>query len=98
MKSFLFALVVGSGLALVSLVGSGCDDLDQAVDCAKICNRYQECFDSDYDVNGCVDRCEDNADDDEAFADAADACESCIDDRACAESFPCAGECIAIVP
>jgi hypothetical protein len=75
-----------------------CEQVDQKVDCAKICNRYDECVDSDYDEAACRDSCEDRAANDDTFADKADACESCIDDRACSESFPCIDECIGIVP
>jgi hypothetical protein len=98
MKKFLFGMVAFCGLGLVSLVGAGCDDVDNAIDCAKICNKYEECFDEDYDTEDCIDRCEDLGDEDEALQDQADECESCIDDRACAETFPCANECIAFVP
>lgn len=75
-----------------------CDKADEVFDCAQICNRYSDCFDADYDVGECVDRCEDNAANDDAFSDAADACENCLDDRSCTGSFACADECIGIVP
>ena len=55
-------------------------------------------FDAEYDVDSCVDRCENNADDDEDFAEHADECETCLDDRSCTESFACTAECIGVVP
>jgi hypothetical protein len=88
---------------LVALCGgllAACtDDIDEQFDCIAICDRYAECADEDYDVDDCADRCETNADQDEAFGDKADACEACIDDRSCVEAaFPCASECVGIVP
>lgn len=59
---------------------------------------YSDCIDADYDVGECVDRCEDNAANDDTFSDTADACENCLDDRSCTGSFACADECIGIVP
>jgi len=92
-------LVSGTVLSvLLAFAAASCDTVDQAVDCAKVCQRYDDCVDDDYDVAACRSRCEDRAANDEGFADSADACESCIDDRACVESFPCIGECAAIVP
>jgi hypothetical protein len=91
--AILFALAALTPFAL-----SACDDIDQAFDCAQICQRYDDCVDSDYDVDGCTDRCETNADESDDFADQADACESCLDDRTCSGIFPCIDECIGVVP
>ena len=63
-----------------------------------ICDRYRDCFDADYDTAACRNRCEDNADADESFADHADDCENCLDDRSCTGSFACVAECSGIVP
>ena len=72
---------------------AGCSQVSEKIDCTKVCNRYQECFDSDYDVDACVDECSNNDDVNEA-----DECESCIDDLSCTESFACTPECAGIVP
>jgi hypothetical protein len=98
MKLVLAPLFSGLALAIALLATGGCDDIDRAFDCSKICNRYQDCFDGNYDVDTCVDRCEDNAGDSEDFDQHADDCESCIDDRSCNESFACALDCVGIVP
>lgn len=99
MKNVCFAFV------LLSFVGlAGCDEsivekIDEETDCRAICGRYEECFDEDYDVEGCVDRCNDMTDADGGDPHAADECEACIDERSCTESvFPCAAECASIVP
>lgn len=86
-----------SALAL-SLGLAACDDADELFDCAQICERYADCFDADYDVGECTSRCEDNADTDDQFAERADDCEACLDDRSCTGSFACAAECVGIVP
>ena len=103
MKRTVFALLSIVAFAALGVAGpavtlTGCGEADELVDCAKICNRYEECVDDEYPVDECIDECEANADEDDAFADKADACESCIDDRSCGESFPCIDECIGIVP
>jgi hypothetical protein len=94
-KSFLALLCT---VALGSLPLMGCGEVDQRADCASICTRYEDCFDSEYDSSACVDRCESEGDSDERFVDRADQCEACIDDIACSESFVCVDECAGIVP
>ena len=78
---------------------TACDKADEVIDCHKICNKYKECLNNDYDVGACVDRCEDKAANSDNASDQADACESCIDDKSCAGStFACVAECAAFVP
>ena len=84
-------LTVGA-VALPALMFVNCG-AEETFDCAKVCNRYQECFDSDYDVEACTDRCDDTDDVNDA-----DECESCIDGLSCTESFTCTAECASIVP
>lgn len=43
------------------------DEIDRTLDCHGICDNYQDCFDSDYDVSECRDRCEDEGDRDANF-------------------------------
>ena len=98
LKTFLVALTTGFLLTIGTVGFSGCDEVDKTFDCRSICQRYADCVSGDYDVGACADRCKDNADADESFEAKADACESCIDDRSCAESFPCIDECVGVVP
>lgn len=90
------------GMTLTCVIGGllGCtDEIDEQFDCIAICDKYADCVSDDYDVDDCADRCETSADEVQGFADKADACESCIDDRSCVEAaFPCASECSGIVP
>jgi hypothetical protein len=97
-KAVIVAVTTGFLLTIGTVGFSGCDEADKTFDCASICQRYDDCIDGDYDVSACTDRCKDMADQSDAFADKADACESCIDDRSCAESFPCVDECVGVVP
>jgi len=93
-RSLLAALVFTSSIVALS----ACDKADEAFDCNMICNRYSDCFDANYDVAACVDRCENNAADSDTFSDHADDCENCLDDRSCTGSFACIDECSGIVP
>lgn len=82
-----------------AVTSTGCDSADRVYDCASICSKYEECINDDYDVSACTSKCEDMADNNEAFEDKADDCQACIDDRSCAGAvFGCASECAGIVP
>jgi hypothetical protein len=90
-SAFLFTI----GLA----AGAGCDTVDNAFDCQSVCSKYEKCFDEDYDVGACRDRCRDRSANDDSVRQAADACEACIDDMSCAgAAFSCSGSCLNIVP
>ncbi len=94
-KIFLCALAIGA---------FGCanevDKIENHIDCAMICGRYQECVDADYDADGCEDRCEAMSDPETGSdPNGANECEACLDNRSCVESvFPCAAECVQFVP
>jgi hypothetical protein len=94
--------IVGLCLILTGTLLGGCgaeDEVEQVVDCSKICRQYDDCIDDDdFDVTECVDRCQKNADDSETYADQADSCESCLDDKSCSEGFACTAECAGILP
>jgi hypothetical protein len=77
---------------------SGCG-AEAAFDCSSICDRYQTCFDSNYDTGSCASRCRDNEHSDSDYTNKADVCHSCIDDKSCASAtFNCATKCAGIVP
>ena len=74
------------------------EQLDEALDCSSICDRYKDCFDEDYDVDKCQVRCEDRADDPD-HRNQEEKCSDCIDDNSCGGSvFSCADDCLGIVP
>jgi hypothetical protein len=91
-------LIAASFTALVLSLGAGCQEVDRAFDCAQICDRWRDCADSNYDVDTCTERCEDDAAAEPAFDQHADQCENCLDERTCGQSLGCATECIGIVP
>ncbi len=96
MKKLSFPLGVLLVAALSSL--SGCA-IDAAIDCEMICNRYRTCFDANYDVGACATRCRSHSSTDTAYRRAADTCNACITDRACATTvFACGTECSSVVP
>lgn len=90
--------------ATASLGAAGCDPedtvdaIDAKIDCAGICNRYKDCFDSAYDTDKCRSSCEENAKADSSYDAKAEACDDCLDNASCAESFSCTDKCIGIVP
>lgn len=91
----LFGLILMLGGAAIA----SCSDAETAIDCAGICNRYSDCFEEDYDVEACTDRCTDEADGDRDFRDKADSCNTCLGDRSCADSFlSCTDNCLGVVP
>ena len=93
MKHPYASLILAGALLAPLLMSTSCTQAQERIDCQKVCDRYQECFDSDYDVAACVDRCDDTDD----VNDAAE-CESCIDGLSCTESFACTTECAGLVP
>lgn len=100
MRAFLLS-VVGSGALLLSvgLMAPGCGSAETAFDCQAACSRYAACYDDDYDVGACRDRCRNAAKNDETVRNKADQCEACIGGMSClSATFSCAGPCSAIVP
>ena len=88
-------------LALFTAFASmpACDSVEHAYDCNKICNRYKDCFDKDYDSGTCQTKCRNHASDDNDYGNHAESCQSCIEDKSCAgAAFGCATECSGIVP
>ncbi len=85
-------------LLLFTVSASGCNavhDLDVEVDCNNVCQRYRDCWDSSYDVVACRTRCDEFNNNDRRSA---NECDTCLDSRACAESFACGGVCQGILP
>ena len=100
---FRHSLGLGLGLVLAAVVSGGCseavDELTNRVDCHDVCQRYADCFNAEYDVDGCVDRCESDADSSEDREARLETCDNCIDDRSCTSAtFSCADKCSGIVP
>lgn len=93
------SLLLAFGLFSALACGEAVDEVTNTVNCASVCDRYADCFDNDFDVEGCTDRCEDDADASENREQRLEACNSCIDDRSCTSAtFDCATQCAGIVP
>ncbi len=94
MRTFIPVVAVAGLFVTFGCEGTLAENIDEASDCRSVCNRYADCFDSSYDVDSCIDRCTSGSDD----GNVADACEACVDDASCSESFGCAVECAGVVP
>lgn len=95
----------GAGVAFVAFAIAACSDdaaeesieeVQNSVDCAQICAKYDDCV-ADIDETACADSCEDLADSDESYESAADACENCVEDKACSDAASCWANC-PVVP
>jgi hypothetical protein len=83
--------------ALLLLGLTGCDNFGQSSDCHGICDRFRDCISSNYNIEGCEERC-DGADS-SYRSHAIEECGSCLDETECYESgYSCARVCAWIVP
>lgn len=89
-------------LALGVAAALGCsavDEISNKIDCHSVCKRYSDCFDADYDVSACTDKCESDANSSQDRDARLERCDNCIDDRSCTDAtFNCASDCAGIVP
>jgi hypothetical protein len=94
------SLVLSAALLTSGLLGIvGCDSIDAAFDCQSVCDRYQTCYQANYDVDACRSRCRTASANDPSVREAANTCEQCIGDKSClSATFQCGGSCGQIVP
>lgn len=78
-------VLVGLPLALAALQGSGCKTTKETFECNDICEEFKRCYDSDLNVNRCVDHCFDAIDKDKQLERDADKCADCIEEKSCSE-------------
>jgi len=73
--------------SLALLLGAGCvNEVDREIDCANICDTYQDCLPGDQDESDCRDRCDDSSTGD------VDQCDICLDANGCVDcTMECAG-------
>ena len=82
----LLAVGIAAGLIAVSVgaCGEAEDEITNTIDCAQVCEQWNDCHgDSeslDVDIDECTDTCEDRADADDNFEEEIDDCEECLDD------------------
>jgi hypothetical protein len=94
-------LLALSSVVCVASVGCGddADELINTITCGDVCERYADCFDDDYDVDACTERCENETTPDEEKEAELEECDACIDDESCTSAaFECTTECAQFVP
>jgi len=96
----LFALgFVSLFFAVVGCSSDAANAITNPIDCHHVCQRYADCYNSSYDVDGCASKCADKANDSNNNQDHLDACNGCIGDKSCLNAtFSCASDCSGIVP
>ena len=95
LRRFIRALILSGG----AVAAAACGNIDNAIDCDAVCDRYQSCFDSNYNTNACYDRCRSKSSSDSDHQHRVDQCHDCISGRDCtAAAFNCASECAGVVP
>lgn len=98
-KPLKLLLVAALVVALAPACSSTVDEVTNTIDCRSVCQRYADCFNADYDVDGCTDKCQNSADSSDERQRKLKLCSDCIDERSCSSAtFNCADNCIGIVP
>jgi hypothetical protein len=102
MKAFRFVPVCAiAGLWLFSACGSDnpINQIENKITCHDVCQRYSDCYDKNYDVSGCTDRCTNDSTAEQEKDDKLKTCDDCIGDKSCVSAtFNCATECSPFVP
>ena len=98
-------LSVGLLLCGATALASGCgsddpvNEIQNRVTCDDVCQRYADCFDGSYDVDGCTDRCTNDSTASDEKDGKLKACDACMDDKSCTSAvFNCATDCGTFVP
>ena len=82
----------------VFAIAVACGPIDNAADCDNACSTYANCYDSDFDVESCRDRCIDKSSGDEDFTKQVNSCDACIQTNDCVENvFECNTECDDVI-
>ncbi|MCB9709128.1 MAG: hypothetical protein H6714_10105 [Myxococcales bacterium] len=88
---YLQTLFLGTGMMFgaAASLGACADEVEEAIDCNDICTTIEDCGNEDFDVDDCVDHCEDQPNDE------IDTCDSCLDDNdTCTE---CTADCAPLL-
>ena len=89
------SLLFGTLLAAAAMLGCS-NEVGEVIECAQVCESYDDCVDDAYDATGCTDSCEDFADVSPANEDQVFACDDCLNTMVC--SAECNDECAGIIP
>jgi hypothetical protein len=93
MKMSISKLFLAVGLAAGFGIGIACSEAEDAVDCAQVCSRYDQCAKGDQKRTDCAAQCRDNAKDSDAFRDSLRKCEDCLDGE-----NSCVGDVLSCTP
>ena len=63
----------------------------------KICDRYKDCWNKDFDSGKCRSDCRAKADNDTGFEAKVDMCAACIEDKSCGGTFSCVADCGPVI-
>lgn len=95
MKHSILSLCVAAAAALFL---TACEEVEHTLNCAEVCDTYNDCVDDDVDRTECIDACTDFADQNQSNADRTEACAECVDGMSCVDSaFQCIDDC-AFIP
>ena len=98
--TLLAASLMAAIVTTATTLANGCGTADEVFDCQSVCNRYHDCYNADYDVDACRDRCESDASNSDDKQNKLDACHDCIGDQnSCVSDIAnCVQSCRAFVP
>lgn len=97
---------LGAALAaMVAAFGVGACSDDEPTEqiltpdnCQRACSRYAACFDANYDVTACTNRCTVNVDNATITAQTSEDCLDCIGDSSCLSSvYNCSDICVTVI-
>lgn len=93
-------LLIAFGVSLFGVSCSAADPITNKFDCKDVCQRYADCFDHNYDVDACRNRCESDASNSDDKQKKLDDCHDCIGDQSSCVSdiAKCSTSCASFVP
>lgn len=85
--------------ALSGVACSSADPITNKFDCKDVCQQYADCFNHDYDVDACNDRCQSDASNSDAKQQKLDDCHDCIGSNdSCVKDFAnCSTSCATFI-
>ena len=86
-------------LCAASIVASGCsNEVGELLECAQVCESYDDCVADSADQTGCTDGCEAYADVSDANEEQVFACDDCLNELGDTCDSSCNAVCDGIIP
>ena len=100
MKLFSCATLIAAALGIYGCASDGpLNTIKSKITCHDVCQRYADCYDKNYDVSGCTDKCTNDATATSQKEDELNTCNDCIGPKSCTSAtFNCATDCAQFVP